>query len=223
MGWIPGWDSIASAGWWSGFFFWASIVSLIGLGISEIASHRYSERKDELVELQQIAEKKQHDDEIALLQKDTAQTNERAARLEKEAAEANERTAKLKLELDERKNRTLTADQKVAIIERLKPLPKGKILFNPLMSDAEASQFSDKIQEVLKAAGYEVEDVPLKDRLLSLNRTGTFLWFKDAKNPPDRAKNIATAFRLVGITIWGETQPDIADPDMVMLVVGGHP
>jgi hypothetical protein len=55
---IPGWDSIAGAGWWSTFYFWASIISLIGLGTSEVASHRYSERKDELVGQQQLIEKK---------------------------------------------------------------------------------------------------------------------------------------------------------------------
>jgi hypothetical protein len=61
-----GMDSIASAGWWR-ILFWGSIISLIGLGISEVASHRYSERKDELVERQQLVEKKEHDDEIARL------------------------------------------------------------------------------------------------------------------------------------------------------------
>jgi hypothetical protein len=50
MGWIPGWDSIAAASRWSGFYFWMSIGSLIGLGVFEIASHRYTDRHDELVE-----------------------------------------------------------------------------------------------------------------------------------------------------------------------------
>jgi hypothetical protein len=68
MSWFPGWDSIAGTGWWSGFFFWASIVSLIGLGVGEVISHRYSERKDELVERQQLDEKKQHDEDMARVQ-----------------------------------------------------------------------------------------------------------------------------------------------------------
>ena len=75
MSWVPGWESIQAAGWWSGFFFWASIASLIGLGISEVASHRFSERKDELVERQQIADKERHDNDIARVQHDAALAN----------------------------------------------------------------------------------------------------------------------------------------------------
>lgn len=93
MGWIPGWESIQATGWWSGFFFWASIVSLIGLGISEVASHRYAERKDELVEVQQTADKKAHDDEIALLHLETAKANRDAESARAEIAEANARAA----------------------------------------------------------------------------------------------------------------------------------
>jgi hypothetical protein len=140
-----------------------------------------------------------------------------------ETAKANERTAELRLELEERKNRKITDGQRAAVIERLKPLPKGKIIFNPLMGDGEAFQFSDQIQEVLKEAGYPVEEVPLKDRLMMLNRTGVFLWMKDAQNPPERAKNIATAFRLVGVTMWGESNLDFTDPDQIMIVVSTHP
>jgi hypothetical protein len=100
MSWFPGWDTIAGTAWWSGFYFWASIFSLMLLGAMEVVSHRYSERKDELVELQQIAEKKTHDKEMAHVQRDAALAIERAARLEKEAAEARLKIAEL------RQNRT---------------------------------------------------------------------------------------------------------------------
>ena len=224
MSWIPGWSSIAGAAWWSGFYFWASIVALIGLGIAEIASHRYSDRKDELAEIEQRAVQRRHDEDMARVQHDTVQATERAARLEKEAAETSKEAAQLRLALKERENRTLTEAQKAAIIERLKPLPnKGKIIFNPLMTDGEAIQFSDQIKSTLQAAGYEVADVAPKDRLLSVNRTGAFLWFKDVNNAPDDARHIATAFRLVGITILGEPQPDFPDPTTLMIVVASHP
>jgi hypothetical protein len=72
VSWFPGWDSITGTAWWSGFYFWASIGSLMLLGAMEVVSHRYSERKDELVELQQIAEKKTHDEEMARVQHDAA-------------------------------------------------------------------------------------------------------------------------------------------------------
>jgi len=72
MGWAPGWDSVASAGWWSGFFFWASIISLLLLGVNEVVSHRYSERKDELAAEEQRKEKDRNDLEIARLHNETA-------------------------------------------------------------------------------------------------------------------------------------------------------
>jgi hypothetical protein len=85
MSWIPGWDSAASADLWSNVFFWAGIIALLFLGISEVVSHRYTERKDELVSEQQAATERRHDEEMARLLLETAQANERAANLEKEA------------------------------------------------------------------------------------------------------------------------------------------
>jgi len=55
MSWIPGWDSTTSAHWWSNFYFWISLVSLIFLGLFEAVSHHYSERKDELATAEQSA------------------------------------------------------------------------------------------------------------------------------------------------------------------------
>ena len=87
MSWFPGWDSIANAGIWSGVFFWLSIVSLISLGITEVISHRYSERKDELVERLQLDEKKQHDDEMARLHLEASKADERVAEANLKATE----------------------------------------------------------------------------------------------------------------------------------------
>jgi hypothetical protein len=73
---------------WGNAFFWAGIVALLFLGVSEVVSHRYSERKDELVSQQQVAADRRHDEEMARVQLLTAQANERAAALEKEAETA---------------------------------------------------------------------------------------------------------------------------------------
>src|SRR6266478_3341374 len=89
MSWIPGWDSIASAGGWSNFYFWAGIVALLLLGVMEGVSHRYAERKDELVADEQAAIQRRHDEDMARVQHDAAQANERAAQLERDAAELN--------------------------------------------------------------------------------------------------------------------------------------
>jgi hypothetical protein len=94
VSWIPGWGSVASTAWWGGFYFWISIGALIALGMAEVASHRYSDRKDELTAIQEEAIQRRHDEDMAAVQHDTAQANERAAKLEKEAAEANAEVAK---------------------------------------------------------------------------------------------------------------------------------
>jgi hypothetical protein len=153
-----------------------------------------------------------------------AQANAQIAVANESAARANERAAELTIALKKRENRILTPEQRAAILERLKPLPdKGKVLVNALFGDAEAFQFSDQILSVLKDAGYAAEEVPQDARLISLNRTGLFLWMKDARNPPERAKNIATAFRLVGIEMLGDSDADITDSDTVVFVVSSHP
>lgn len=121
MGWIPGWESIQATGWWSGFFFWASIVSLIGLGISEVASHRYSERRDELVETQQRVEKKQHDDDRARLHLEAVKANADAESARAEIAEANARALEAKVALEKFKApRLLTIEQGTRIADKLK-------------------------------------------------------------------------------------------------------
>ena len=137
MSWIPGWESIAAAEWWSGFYFWLSISCLIGLGITEVASHRYGERKDELVAIEQGAKDKRHDEDMAQLQHDTAQTNERAAQLSREAALADARAAQSQLELQRLKNpRSIMPDELKA---ELADKPKGTatVLYVKECSDCE--------------------------------------------------------------------------------------
>jgi hypothetical protein len=137
MSWIPGWDSIETTGWWSGFYFWASIAALIGLGISEVASHRYTERRDRLVEEARIAEKKQHDTEIAAVQGVTARVNERAAKLEKEAAEARLALARLGTP----RVKLLTPAALDLVAEKLKPFAGTKFDTGLAGSSGEQADF----------------------------------------------------------------------------------
>lgn len=78
---IPGWDSIAGSHWWSNFYFWLSIVSLISLGVMEVVSHRYSERNDKLSAIEQEATKKAHEFEIAQLHLEAARMAKQAEEL----------------------------------------------------------------------------------------------------------------------------------------------
>lgn len=103
MGLAPGWDSITGANWWSNLFFWGSIIALIGLGICEIVSHRYGERKDELVAAQERTTNDRHEEEMARLhvqlenaKKETALADARL--LAEQRLTASERTRLARLE-----------------------------------------------------------------------------------------------------------------------------
>jgi hypothetical protein len=169
MSWIPGWDSIGATSWWSGFFFWASIFCLIGLGIAEVASHRYSERRDDLIEIEQREIQRRHDEDMARVQHDTAQANERAAQLEKEAAnaraavaganaraaEASQKAAEAQLALEKFKApRMLTLDQQRQIAERVKSFNKMRFDLSAITGDPEALALSGQIADALKMGGW---------------------------------------------------------------------
>jgi hypothetical protein len=198
---LPGWDSVDRTAWWSSFYFWASIFSLLLLGATEVLSHRYGKRHDELVTL--------------------VETTREGKREAQHAAEV----AALQGSLAAREPRSISLTQHDALVALLTPISiqKGEVLFNPLITDGEAVAFSEKIKAVLKEAGFPVNEVPFGERLMSLNRLGVYLWFKDQKAPPKRANYIYEAFKRVGIVIIGDAQPDFADPEKLVIVVGAHP
>jgi hypothetical protein len=173
MSWIPGWDSVAGTGWWSGFFFWCSIGALIGLGIAEVASHRYSERKDELTAIEQNAIQRRHDEDMARVEHDTARANERAAQLEKEAAEAkaaiaranadaaaaNAEAAKARTEQERLKAqlawRTLTPELVEALEKSLAQRP-GKVNVQHVANDTEALYLAIQFAKIFEKAKWQV-------------------------------------------------------------------
>jgi hypothetical protein len=230
MSWIPGWESIQATGWWSGFYFWASITSLIGLGISEVASHRYSERRDELMEIQQRDEKNQHDDDMARLHLETSKANAETAKANEAAARANERAAELKLELDKevaaRQPRHLTPEQKATVVEALRNSPKGKVFVVSSFFDAEARQFGAEIEDALRASGYEVKEIPQDrpQRPIGYTSPGAWLWVHNLNDPDGlHAKPIQDAFKAAGLYLDGQAHPDLLEAGEVMIAVSSHP
>jgi hypothetical protein len=120
--------------------------------------------------------------------------------------------------------RHITTEQRQELIVRLKPVEKAPVFFNPILASSEAKQFSDEIKDVMRAAGFEVFDVDPGDRIVdSMNKIGTFLWFKDRKNPPQHANVIYETFHRVGITLLGDLQPQFSDPARLVIVVGIQP
>ena len=90
--------------------------------------------------------------------------------------------------------------------------------------DGEAWQFSEKISNALKDAGFDPKRVEFGQQLFGLSVPGAFIWIKDAKNQPKHAGPIFEAFKRIGIILKGEEKPDsLPDLETVEIVVGSHP
>jgi hypothetical protein len=154
MSWIPGWDSITSANSWSNFYFWAGIIALLALGVFEVFSHRYTERKDELVALQQDETRRAHDEEIARLHLETAQANERGAEASQRAADAQLELTKLKT----RRAQLLTPEAIGSIIEKLKPFSGTKFDIGHASEGREQWDFLWLLEPLFPQAGWVFVD-----------------------------------------------------------------
>jgi hypothetical protein len=95
--WWLGWNSIASTGWWSHFWFWFGIACLFALGGAEVVSHIYGLRKDELVAAAEsaAAAQRQADTNAA----ETRRKTEVEA-LQKQLGEANKKVGSLQAQYD---------------------------------------------------------------------------------------------------------------------------
>jgi hypothetical protein len=145
MNWIPGWDSITSANSWSNFYFWAGIIALLALGVFEVFSHRYTERKDELVAHQQNEVQRQHDEEIARLHLETAKADERATQLERENLEIRTKIA----------GRRITQEQHEILHSELAKSPG---IFNiQSMIDGESALFASDIFQTFVGANWTID------------------------------------------------------------------
>ena len=237
MNWMPGWDSIQATGWWSGFFFWASIVSLIGLGVAEVASHRFSERYDELRDVQQEAERKHHDEEIAQLHLETARANRDAeaarkqvALAQEETAKANERTAELKLALEReiaaRQPRTITPEQHAAIVKYLANAnPKGEIIVVWKQFDEEAQKFGEQVLSVLKDSGFDAKKA---DGPMTFGERGAWIVVRDLERlrmAPSAIGLVQGALRdILHIQFSGEQRKDpFPDLGEAVVAIGAKP
>jgi len=175
MSWWPGWESIASTTWWSNFYFWASIIALISLGIFEVISHRYSERKDELVAVEQAGVQRRHDEDMTRVQHDAAQAVERAATLEKDAAtarvliadanvraaEATQKAAEAQLALEQFKAPRWISDAHrdvlVQLLKKIKDVSVDVFLIHAPTSDA--APLAGRLLSILQAAEWRANGV----------------------------------------------------------------
>ena len=136
---IPGWDLVTGSHWWGNFYFWASIFALISLGIMEVISHRYSERKDELTAVEQEHTKSTHENEIARLHVE-------AARLSAEAESL--RAANLALEKLIQPRR-LSSEQSRSLSVSLASFKNAKVRVESYNLDVEGEVLATQIRDAL--------------------------------------------------------------------------
>jgi len=114
MSWWPGWDSITGSHWWSNAYFFASIVSLILLGVFEVVSHRYSERKDELTAIEQADTQRRHDEEMTRIHQDAARLTAEAEASRAQIAEAHARAAEANQKAEEERLARIKIEERLA-------------------------------------------------------------------------------------------------------------
>jgi hypothetical protein len=153
------------------------------------------------------------------------------ARIEADANSAQElqkETAKIRADFEQaqaaREPRHITSEQEAAIINRLKPIPKGPVaVMAALIDSTDAKSFSEQISDTLVKSGFTLIKSP-KD-YLSFSVPGAFMMVRDIYNVPSYAIEIQNAFKdEAGILLTGFSKPeDISDNDIVVIAVSSHP
>jgi hypothetical protein len=145
---LPGWDSLSAVSRYSS---WAEIAGIIIVGalvVAEVVSYKYGHRKDDLIEQQQNATNQRHDEDMARVQHDTAQANERAAKLENE-------NLKLQAAIEPRR---LTPEQQSDIAKELAPFEGKTITLSSYALDAESAVLAGQIRDALTLAKMQPND-----------------------------------------------------------------
>jgi hypothetical protein len=223
MTWWPGWDSIASTGYWSHFWFWFGIICLFALGASEIVSHVYGLRKDELVA---IAESKaaiqRKGDEAAAKKKSEAEAAQLRQELTAAQRVATEAAEKAK-ELDRlRQPRHLSEGGKKALLEQLSKIPKLQVVIKAGTSGGDERGYGEEIASVLSDLSWDVRI----DNALFMGTDVAGLWVtvkgSGGEPVPDSVATLVRALASAGLDIRGQVTADTAipEPSEIWLSIG---
>lgn len=213
------WNSVfKSATMWLGLL--TALAAGAGWYTESIVSDRQAARLRDLGKEIAGARTQQAQAETRLksVEGETAKQQERAANAEESAAQAKRQL----LELQERlKPRQLTSEQRVRLLESLRKIPKGPLVFEAVLGDAESSVFAGQIAAIFKEAGWTHGGVMLssfRDR----NPTGYGILIRDANNVPAHAGPMQKAFEDAGLPLVADVMPTI-EAGMVRFVVGVRP
>ncbi len=213
MTWWPGWDSIESTANWSHFWFWFGILCLFALGASEVVSHVYGLRKDELVAVAEVANaNKRKTEQDAADARHTAEIGG----LKEQLSEADKKLAEIERL---RAARHLTADQKTSLAAVLAGKPIGKLVIKASVAAPDASNFGNEIAAVFKSAGWSV---PVENAMfMGGDTSGIWITVRNA-NIPVVANVVYDAFKEANIPIRDGALGDVNGPaaDEAWLKIG---
>jgi hypothetical protein len=172
LGGMPGWDSIGDSGWWSSFWFCVSFVCLFALGASQIVSHAYRLRYQELAVADHRIADRRWRGEVGLSER------RRAA----EVSALHDRLAAAKAEIERLQahagDRHVSAAQRDRINDALKAMPGIAVSF-VLLEDEEAATFGEELVSAFQGAGVAVVGVSRRNVLLPAP-VGVRAWLRDS-------------------------------------------
>jgi len=162
MTWWPGWDSIADSGWWSQFWFWIGVVSLVLFGASQLASRLYGSREAELL----AAAPASRPVPWASPSEPRVQPTPAAQPVRQEAQPP-----------PQPQDRHVSGPQRQVLAEHFKSL-NGVRISLVLLEDREAANFGEDLLSALQDAGVVVAGLSRRNVLLPAP-VGLRVWYKE--------------------------------------------
>jgi hypothetical protein len=143
---LPDWNSIESTARWSDILFWAGIVCLVLLAVTEIASRIYASRSSDLSAAAARVDRETREAAEAKARGETAQA-------QREAAAANEKAAELARQAAPRH---LTPAQQQLIASAIHSYRGAKISVKVPMGDQEAKSFAGDFVSLFRNAQWSI-------------------------------------------------------------------
>ena len=182
MNWMPGWDSIEAAGWWSSFWFWFGIACLLALGGSEVASHWYGLRKEALVAQQDITNQRQHDADAAQMRQQLTDTQQKQAW------------------------RDISPQDLTALTEAVKPFKGQEFIVAYVSGDDEGERLAARIYSALIDGGWASAEASVTGAEASMFEhvpIGVVIFVSEtdieARTPPPAVQPLADTFFRLGL------------------------
>src|SRR5260221_7182328 len=220
MTWWPGWDSIECAGWWSGFYFWFGIFCLFMLGVSEMVSHRYGQRRDALVAIAEDARSRQRtQEEIATQQRHASEIGG----LKEQLSEAEDKVLKLQ---KQQADRRFSPEQKQMLIATLSPFKGQLVDITSVLGDSEAHKLAEEIASVFAGAEWNYGGGASQAVYSGTSPVGVQVVVNservDAGNPPKAARALVEALQNAKIAVTPLKDAGVP-ADGIRLIVGRKP